>query len=164
MKANFLFLLSALLLLSITMVPAQSDAEFVKKAASGGMMEVALGKIAQTKAISNDVKQFGTRMVEDHTKANNQLKQIAQSKHLEVPAQLMDKHQKEVDKFSAMSPDKFDKAYMKLMVKDHKEDIKEFEDAAKDVKDSELKAWANQTLPILREHHEMAQRIEDNVD
>lgn len=164
MKTSCLFLFSALFLLSVSFASAQSDNEFVKKAASGGKMEVALGKIAQKKAISNDVKQFGARMVKDHSKANDQLMQLAKNKKMDLPEKLMDEHQKHVDKLSTIAPEKFDEAYMDMMVKDHKEDIDEFEDAIKEVKDNEIRAWAQQTLPVLKEHYEMAQRIEDNVD
>lgn len=163
MKTSYLFLFSGLFLLSITLASAQSDSEFIKKAASGGMMEVALGKVAQKKAISNDVKQFGARMVKDHSKANDQLMQLAKNKKLAIPNQLMDEHQKHIDKLSATADEKFDQAYMDVMLKDHKKDIKEFEDAIKEVKDNEIRAWVQQTLPVLKEHYEMAQIIEDNL-
>src|SRR5204863_5340942 len=87
------------------------DKTFMKKAAKGGMMEVAMGKLAEQNGQSDDVKSFGKRMVTDHSKANDELKSIAQQKGVKLPSQ------KPSEKWSS------DKAYMNMMVKDHEKDL-----------------------------------------
>src|SRR3954468_22697836 len=114
------------------------DMKFIKDAAAGGMEEVALGKLAAQKGSSEAVKTFGQRMVDDHSKANDQLMTLAQSKGVDLAADkdATDKKiQKATDKMSKLEGADFDKAYAKAMVKDHEKDVKEFETAAKDAKD-----------------------------
>jgi len=139
------------------------DHSFVEKAAMGGMAEVELGNVAQQKAASDEVKQFGSRMVTDHTKANDELKQIASSKNIELPTALDKKHRGDVDKFSKMSGAQFDKAYMSHMVDDHKKDVADFKKEASSGKDADLKGFAAKTLPTLEEHLQMAQKTNDAV-
>jgi putative membrane protein len=129
----------------------KSDKKFIDEAAQGGMAEVKLGQLAAEKASSEDVKKFGQMMVDDHTKANEELKSLAQKKMVDLPTDI-GKHQKTYDKLSKLSGSDFDKAYMDAMVKDHKEDVSEFEKQAARGQDSELKAWAAKTLPTLQMH------------
>jgi putative membrane protein len=136
------------------------DAAFIKKAANGGMTEVELGKIAADKGQKQDVKDFGQRMVTDHGKANDDLKSVASKLNLEVPDKVNAKHQATIDKFSKMSGDSFDSAYLKEMVKDHKTDIAEFEKAQGEVKSEDLKKFIGDTLPVMKEHLEMVQKME----
>ncbi|MGA8810858.1 MAG: DUF4142 domain-containing protein [Thermoanaerobaculia bacterium] len=133
-----------------------ADKEFVMKAAQGGMAEVMLGQMASSKGTSPDVKNFGNRMVTDHGKANDELKQLAQNKGMALPADVDDESKKMSDKLSALSGKDFDKAYIDGMVDDHEKDVKEFEKASKDAKDPDLKAWATKTLPTLQDHLKMA--------
>ena len=142
---------------------AKSDASFLKKAAMGGMEEVELGKIAAEKATDPDVKKFGQKMVDDHSKANDELMKLAQQKNLEVPRELDAKAKKEVDRFNKLSGAAFDKAYMKEMVSDHKKDVAEFQKAANTAKDSDVKNFATTTLPTLKEHLEMAKTDNSKV-
>ncbi len=136
------------------------ETKFIKKAANGGMMEVELGKVAAEKGQSQDVKDFGNRMVKDHSKANDDLKEVASKLGVNVPDKLNARHQAAVDKFSKMSAgDAFDKAYAKDMVKDHEKDISEFEDAQKEVKNPDLKQFIDNTLPVLKEHLELAKKM-----
>jgi putative membrane protein len=123
------------------------------------MMEVKLGEIAEKKAKSEEVKEFGSMMVEDHGEANEKLMQIAQEKNLNIPREMDKKHKTTVDKLSGKSGSEFDKAYMKEMVQDHKKDIAKFEKATKQLQDNELKSWADDTLRTLKEHQEKAQEI-----
>lgn len=132
------------------------DQEFMNKAAQGGMAEVMLGQTASTKGTSPDVKNFGNRMVSDHGKANDELKQLAQTKGVTLPADIDDESKKMSDKLSTLSGKDFDKAYIGGMVDDHEKDVKEFEKASKDAKDPDLKAWATKTLPTLQDHLKMA--------
>jgi len=150
---------------SSTMAAAKKnpDHSFVEKAAMGGMVEVELGNLAQQKAASAEVKQFGSRMVTDHTKANDELKQIASSKNIDLPTALDKKHRGDVDKFSKMSGAAFDKAYMSHMVDDHKKDVSDFKKEASSGKDADVKGFASKTLPTLEEHLQMAQKTNDAV-
>jgi putative membrane protein len=136
---------------------ANSDEHFVKEAAVGGMAEVELGKLAADKASSADVKKFGQRMVDDHSKANDELKTLAQNKNITLPTALDAKNQATVDHLSKLTGEAFDRAYMQTMVKDHQKDVSEFRTQSKSGKDGDVKAWASKTLPTLEEHLKMAQ-------
>jgi len=140
-----------------------SDKQFAEKAAIGGLAEVQMGNLAQQKAASDQVRQFGMRMVQDHTKANDELKQVASNKGIQLPTALDSKHQKKMEKLSKMTGAEFDKAYMDDMVSDHKEDVSEFKKEANGGKDADLKAFAAKTLPTLQEHLQMAQSTHDAV-
>jgi len=134
----------------------KDDQEFMNKAAQGGMAEVMLGQTASTKGTSPDVKNFGNRMVSDHGKGNDELKQLAQTKGVTLPSDVDDESKKMADKLSKLSGKDFDKEYISGMVEDHEKDVKEFEKASKNAKDPDLKAWAAKTLPTLQDHLKMA--------
>ncbi len=138
----------------------RGDRKFLETAAEGGMAEVALGNLAKEKAGSEQVKRFGAQMAEDHGRANGELKQLATAKGVQLPAEPSRKHQREMDKLSKLSGAEFDKAYMKSMVADHKNDVSEFEKASRSSNDADVKALATKTVPTLREHLKMAQDIE----
>ena len=125
----------------------------------GGMAEVELGKLAAQKATRGDVKQFGQKMVDDHTKANDQLKQVASKENIPIPDALDSKHQSRIDKLSKLSGDDFDKAYVKDQVKDHQADVREFSLEAQNGTDPNIKAFASETLPTLQEHLQMAKDL-----
>jgi len=135
----------------------RSDRKFIEEAAKGGMAEVEMGQLASERAQSPDVKQFGQRMVQDHSKANDELKQLASSKGVDVPAQTDKSHQKKMEKLQKLSGAQFDKQYMDDMVKDHKKDVKEFQKEAKSAKDPDVKSFAAKTTPTLQEHLQMAE-------
>ena len=138
---------------------SKSDQDFATKAAAGGMMEVDLGQLAASKATSNDVKDFGNRMVSDHGKAGDELKSLASQKGLTLPATPSAEETKTSTDLSKKNGAAFDKAYMSDMVKDHEKDAKEFEKASKNVKDPDLKSWATQTLTVVQDHLKMAKEI-----
>jgi putative membrane protein len=140
---------------------SEEDSKFAVEAASGGMMEVQLGELAQQKALSQQVKDFGQKMVTDHSKANDELKALAARKNITLPPAPGDDHMDHIKKLSDKSGKEFDKDYIDLMVKDHKNDIDKFEKCSKDAKDADLKAFAEKSLPVLREHHEAAKKIQD---
>jgi putative membrane protein len=121
----------------------QDTQQFMKEAASDGMLEVKLGKMAQEKASSDAVKQFGERMVQHHTQANKELMQLASQKGVTVPSALMPKHQQLVDKLSG---EEFDRTYMAEMVKDHSQAVQDFEKQAETAQDPDVKAFAAKTL------------------
>src|SRR5207248_5007839 len=107
---------------------APADRQFIKKAAQGGLAEVELGKLATEKAASPEVKQFGQRMVDDHGKANDQLKQVASQKGITVPEKLNAKDAATKARLEKLSGKAFDRAYMQDMVADHTKDVSEFRD------------------------------------
>ena len=134
-----------------------ADRAFVREAAIGGMAEVELGNLAKEKASSDDVKSFGDRMVTDHGKANDELKQWASQNNVTLPTQLDAKHKATKDRLSKLSGAAFDKAYMKDMVADHKQDVAKFRSESKTAHNPDLKAWAGKTLPTLEDHLKLAQ-------
>lgn len=142
---------------------AASDQAFVKEAAMGGMAEVDLGQLAASKASDADVKQFGQRMVDDHGKANDELKSWASSKNVMLPTELDAKHKAEHARLEKLSGAAFDKAYMTSMVTDHNKDVAEFQRESKSAKDPELKAWITKTLPTLQDHQKSAKEISSKV-
>jgi len=135
------------------------DATFMKKAARGGTAEVELGQLAVQKASNEQVKQFGQRMVDDHTKANEQLKQVASQKQVDLPQEMSAKDKATKARLEKLSGAQFDRAYMADMVKDHRADVAEFSRESKMAKDPAVKSFAEQTLPTLREHLKEAEKI-----
>ena len=136
-----------------------ADYKFAKAAACGGTMEVNLGKLAAEKSSNVSVQQFGQRMVTDHGKAGQELEQIASRKGASLPTQLTTGHQKEIDRLGKLSGSEFDKAYMNLMVRDHKADEKEFKRASEHLQDPDLKAFAASTLTVVQDHLKMAEDL-----
>jgi putative membrane protein len=128
-----------------------ADKKFVQNAAKGGMMEVAWGKAASSRAQDNDVKQFAARMVADHSKANNELKSIASKKGITVPSE------------EPAANFRTDRDYMSMMVKDHQKDLAEFQQEAKSGSDADLKRFADKTSKIVSEHLSMARRIDKEL-
>ena len=136
---------------------SSSDREFVQKAAMGGMAEVELGKLAKQTATSDQVKNFGEHMVQDHSKANDELKAIASAKGVQVPAELGEKHKAAMQKLQKLSGGEFDREYMNQMVADHRQTVADFKKQAESGNDADLKSFAASTLPQLQEHLKMAQ-------
>ena len=138
---------------------ASSDRKFIKEAAEGGLAEVELGELALQKASSDEVKKFGQRMVDDHSKASDELKQVAGSKGVDLPTGLSAKDKATKERLSHMSGADFDKAYMQDMVKDHRKDVAEFQKESSSGSDPEVKQFASKTLPKLQEHLQTAESI-----
>jgi putative membrane protein len=138
---------------------SSADTKFMKGAATGGMEEVELGKLAAQKASNPDVKSFGQKMVDDHSKANDQLQQLAGQKGVTLPTSMSTMQKHDMAKLEKLSGAAFDSAYVSMMVKDHKKDVAEFQHASKSAKDSDLKSWASTTLPTLQDHLKMVQDI-----
>jgi len=135
------------------------DKKFMTEAAQGGLAEVQLGQLASQRATSDAVKQFGQRMVQDHTQANTQLKQLASQKGVTLPTTIGSENQKVKQQLSKLSKTRFDKAYINDMVKDHVKDVSLFQSEAQGGQDTDVKAFAAQTLPTLQEHLQMAKSI-----
>ncbi len=134
-------------------------ADFAVKAANGGMMEVKMGEYASKNAMDKSVKDFGAMMVKDHTKANDELKGIATSKNIAIPATVGQDMTDKMNDLMKKTGKDFDKAYMNSMVDDHKDDIDEFQKEADNSKDSTMKNFAAKTLPTLKKHLDAAQAI-----
>ena len=126
---------------------SDKDKSFMKEAAKGGMMEVEMGKTAQQKGKSADVKKIGSTMVADHTKANNELMAIAKKKGVDLSKEKPAKH--------SMGDANFDKDYIDMMVKDHEKDLAAFQAEAKDGTDADVKAFANKTSKVIKKHLDM---------
>ncbi|SRR6266849_8887363 len=139
--------------------PRHDDRAFVLEADPGGLAEVELGLLAAQKGQSADVKKFGQRMVTDHSKANAELKKLATSKGIPLPARMDVEQMAEHDKLAKLSGADFDREYMALMVADHDKDVAAFMDEAKDGTDPDIKSFAAKTLPTLQEHQRMAKEI-----
>ena len=127
------------------------DKLFIKKAAKGGVMEVAMGKLAEQNGQSGDVKSFGKRMITDHSKANDELKSIAAQKNVKLPAK------EPTVKWSS------DKAYMDMMVKDHEKDLAEFQEEANSGSDPDLKKFADDTAKMVQEHLNIAKETQSKL-
>lgn len=138
--------------------------DFMTKAASGGMMEVELGKMAQQQAQSQQVKDFGSMMVKDHTKANDELKALASQKNVVLPDSMGKDQMDHVEELRGKKGAEFDDEYMDLMVDDHQEDVNMFEEASNNLQDAEAKAFAAKTLVTLRQHLKQAQAIDSTMD
>jgi putative membrane protein len=142
---------------------SSADRMFVDKAAQGGMAEVQLGQLAEQKASSQAVKDFGKRMVTDHSQANDKLKGIASQAGVTPPTSLNAKDKALYDKLSGLSGAQFDREYMRAMVKDHKADIAEFQKESNSGHDDAVKSFASSTLPTLHEHLQLAEQAESKV-
>lgn len=142
-----------------TTVQKMNDKKFVKDAAEGGLAEVEMGKLAVQKGTIPEIKQFGQKLIDDHTKANDQLKQVAGQDKITVPTAPDKKEQDRIDKLSKLSGAKFDKAFVKEEVKDHKTDITAFQQEAQGGSDANVKTFASNTLPVLHQHLQIAENL-----
>jgi len=145
---------------SIPASVSKDDATFVVNTANAGMTEVAAGQLAQQKGMGKDVKAYGSMMEKDHTAAADKLKAVAASKNITLPPAIAPEMQKNIDDLQKKDGKDFDKAYISMMVDDHKKVISLFEDEAKNGSDADIKAFASSTLPTLRHHLEEAQKCE----
>ena len=139
------------------------DAHFAKEAAQGGMAEVKLGELAQEKGSNDLVKSFGKRMVDDHSKANDKLKEVASRESITLPNDLSAKDQATYDRLSKLNGAAFDRAYARDMVKDHETDVAAFQKEANGGKTDSLKSFASETLPTLQDHLKQAKDMMKNV-
>lgn len=142
---------------------SEEGTKFAVEAASGGMMEVQLGELAQQKASSQRVKDFGAMMVRDHSKANDELKSLAGMKNITLPPAPGEDHMKHIEGLSKKSGREFDQDYMKMMVEDHQEDVNKFEKASQNSQDPDLQAFASKTLPVLRAHLDSAKSVQQSL-
>jgi putative membrane protein len=142
---------------------SSGDVRFARQAAMGGMMEVELGRIAVRKSSNDKVKEFGQRMIDDHSKGGDELKGIAAKNDFKIPSQLDERHRAIVNGYANMAGTEFDRAYMRDMVTDHQTNIAEFQKEANSGLNPDLKSWATTTLPMLQEHHRIAKETESSL-
>ncbi len=141
----------------------ETDKNFMKEAALGNEAEIQLGQLAQAKASSPAVKSFAARMIQDHSSADDKLKNIAQSQHISLPTALDPRHKNQAEALSRLSGSQFDKAYMQAMVKEHTEDVSKFQKESAEAHDDTVKQFAAGTLPVLQSHLNEAKQIEQQV-
>lgn len=139
------------------------DLDFINQAAPGNMVEVELGRLATKQATSSEVKKFAEQMIIDHTKAGEELKQVAQGKKVMLPPNLMPKHKETMEKLTKLKGAEFDREYVKAMVEDHEKDVAAFDNIAKTGVDADVKAFAAKTLPTLQMHLQMIREIESKM-
>ena len=143
---------------------SSQDKQFITKAARAGYAEVAAGKLASSKATDPEVKRFGEQMVQDHTKAGDELKQIAETKGVAVAIEPDAVHKGFVKRLERLQGKQFDRSYIREAgVKDHKQAVNLFTAQAKKGRDAELKAYAERTLPTIQRHYQMAQDLSSAV-
>ena len=143
--------------------PDSADRNFMDKAARANMAEVQLGQLAEQNAQSLEVKDFGKRMVTDHTAAEDQLKQLAEKQDFTLPSKLSPADQTTKNRLEKLHGEAFDKAYMHDMVRDHEHDVAEFRRDEKNIKDAQLKDWVINTLPTLDSHLTEAKKVAGTV-
>jgi len=137
---------------------SKDDAAFVVNTANAGMTEVQLGQLAQQKGTAKDVKDYGAMMEKDHTAAGDKLKALAASKNITLPSAVSPEMQKNIDDLQTKSGKDFDKAYISLMVDDHKKVINMFEDESKKGSDADIRAFADATVHTLQMHLQDAEK------
>jgi len=171
MRSAKLFLLVLAAVIGLMTMPAEArtrhranrasqpgaDKTFVMKAAEGGMAEVQMAQLAQSKASNQAVKDMANRLYNDHNKANDNLKPIASKDNTTWPAAMDAKSQREYNKLQALSGADFDREYVNYQIKDHKDDITMFQHETDHGTNTDVKAWASENLPTLREHLSMAE-------
>jgi putative membrane protein len=136
-----------------------AEKDFLANAARGGMLEVQLGNLATQKASSDDVKQFGQRMATDHSQLGQKLQQLASNLGVTLPPDLKPEQQALVSRLEKLSGKSFDREYMKEMVNDHAKDVSEFERAATQATNTDIKQFASEALPTLKDHLKAAREI-----
>ena len=140
----------------------RTDRNFIIKAAEGGRDEVELGRLAQSKASSEEVKQFAKRMVEDHGNATKELMDLAANEGVKLDDKAPKKNSM-MERLSKLQGAEFDREYVKEMVKDHKKDVAEFRRMHSGAVDPNLKAWIDKTLPTLEDHLKQIEGIQSQI-
>jgi putative membrane protein len=132
---------------------------FMTKAAQANMAEVELGKLGAEKGQKAEVKQYGQHMVDDHSKANKELQELASQEGATLPTYVDPTHKAAKARLEKLSGEAFDRAFAAQMVKDHQAAVAMFRTQARTGKDPEVKAWAEKTLPNLEEHLKQARAL-----
>jgi putative membrane protein len=142
---------------------AKEDRDFFEDAAQSGLLQIKLGQLVVKQGASEDVKHFAQRMIDDHTKVNQKLAEVARQEGLSMPTDLDRKRQDKLDKLAKLGGSKLDQEYLSQVLDEHKDDVKAFEKEAKDGKDAAMKQLAQSSLAALNEHLTMARQIHDRL-
>ena len=135
------------------------DKRFARDVALTAMVEVELGKLATQKASGDDIKQFGQRIADDQSKANDELKEVAGKENISIPNALDSKHQSRIDKLSKLSGEDFDKAFVKEELKNHETEVNDFDSEAQNGTNANVKAFASNMLPALRQDLDLVKNL-----
>lgn len=136
-----------------------SSSHFIKEAAQGNLTEIQLGQLAEQKSQNQQVKQFGQQLVADHTKANDQLKTVAQADGVQFPTTLDHKHKGELTKLEKLSGAEFDQQFARHMISDHAKDISQYNHISQTTQDTAIKQYTDACLPVLEKHLETARSV-----
>lgn len=143
---------------------ARADRRFLEDEAARNLYEQQVAQLAATRSSDPAIKDFASKMVEDHTAAHSELVQLASQLGVELPTEPSRAMRRDVDKLSKKSGAEFDREFVKMVgVKDHQKEIKRLQSASKDLKNSELKAWVDKTLPQLQQHLAAAEKLPQNT-
>jgi putative membrane protein len=142
---------------------SNSDRSFVKEAAQGGQAEVRMGELGQQKATSADVKNLAKTLSDDHQKANDELANIAKSKGVDLPSGIGSTQQSAISDLESKQGPEFDRQFVMIAIRDHKGDIAVFEQASRQLTDPDLRAFAQKTLPVLRNHLQLAEQAAKSI-
>lgn len=144
---------------------SDADKEFMTRAAHSGQLEIQASALAEHSASSEKVKSFARRMVEDHGKAEKELHSLAEQKGVSLPDGLTEEQQKQINELTGQKGEEFDSTYAaQIGVKAHNEAVSLFEEASKHAKDDDVKAFAEKTLPVLKEHQKMANKLHEDIE
>ncbi|MBF01355.1 DUF4142 domain-containing protein [Flavobacterium coralii] len=142
----------------------EDDSEYLVMAAEVDMKEIELGKLAQQKATNADVKAYGQMMVTEHQKASDKTKELAQKMNVSLPMALTEKGQEAYDDLNDETGMDFDKKYIDMMVDGHEKTIDKMEDASENANSEEVRMWAANMLPTLRQHLDRAKQLKEQMD
>ena len=140
-------------------MPVMTDQEFMKKVAEGGHNEMGLSKVALDKGVTGETKTFANMMVQDHTKAGNELKPIAAQKNVDLPMDMDAEHKTLQDQMNNLSGEQLQQQYAQQMVTDHEKTVAVFQSEIQNGQDADVKAFAQKTLPTIQEHLDMARKL-----
>jgi putative membrane protein len=146
-----------------TQADISADMPFIREAASSNLMEIRLGQLAQTKATNQSVKQFGQRMVSDHTNMQNQLTSAISGGGQSFTPSLDSRHQRQISRLEGLSGAEFDRAYMTLMIRGHQEDVRNFQTQSQSARSSQVRTLASNSLPVLQQHVSLAVQVGNQV-
>ncbi len=139
------------------------DTEFVTQAVQGGLAEIALGELATERARNDMVRDFGSRMVKEHGDTNTKLIELARGKGFEAPTTLTAEHRQALERLRSVGVEDFDREYVQRMVKDHRQDVAEFEKQSEQAEDPDLRRFAEQALPTLQSHLDAILDLEETL-
>lgn len=143
---------------------ARADRRFLEDEAAHNLFERQVAQLAATRATDPAVKDFASKMVEDHSAAHSELTQLASQLGVELPTEPPRAMRRDIDKLSKMNGAEFDREFIKMVgVKDHQKEIKRLQSASKDLKNTELKAWVDKTLPQMQQHLVAAEKLQQST-